>query len=554
MLMQAWRSPAILGLQAWNENTRRSSTVGSPGSGVVEIGWERNEGIASPKPVNVARSGFLSSAGAFELKPWNLTNGRWQRLATGVESQLKHGTFTWDTMNHWGLDPNRTAQLPWLEPGEPRRVFFAGGSDAHGDLNVRREGYFMGTESITDTAIGSPRNLVYVAEGGTPVVDPLPNDQQATVYPHDAIVTALASGRFTVTDGPALRIVVDLDGDGVIDDTDPPMGSVVDLGSSPTLPLLVDWKSTPEFGAVASIDLYVGVHRDGEGRTYAPYYHGTGRYDGLPLPAGAYTDDQGRLHESLNDDYWHVTETADTRLRIAGGPPGPGIPFCEVHYRVCGLTGDGPVIGSSSTGGPITAPALDDCAFNTEIEPCSVCSEPVEDPDITILSCDTAGSWPGEEPPLPADQWEGLEAVTLDLTAFQVDEDLGGDRFFVRALARTHERKKGVGPCDTSAGDCITRYALTNPVWVLSEAAAPPPPSGPMCHIRERVCTETDDEGESQATGGSPVGNRSTALGPVTGAAGALPDGCRIVDYDAPCEICQPWQGAGELDSCEEIP
>jgi hypothetical protein len=50
------------------------------------------------------------------------------------------------------------------------------------------------------------------------------------------------------------------------------------------------------------------------------------------------------------------------------------------------------------------------------------------------------------------------------------------------------------------------------------------------------------------------VSDRSTALGPVTGAAGALPDGCRIVDYDAPCEICQPWGGVGELESCEEIP
>ena len=61
-------------------------------------------------------------------------------------------------------DAHRGADVARPGPGQPRRMFAAGGSDAHGDWNYRREGYFFGTAEVDSTAMGTPRNLVYVGE------------------------------------------------------------------------------------------------------------------------------------------------------------------------------------------------------------------------------------------------------------------------------------------------------------------------------------------------------------------------------------------------------
>src|SRR5207237_1174820 len=90
-----------------------------------------------------------------------------------------HGCTDWDTMNLRGLEFENNRDLAWLPPGQPRRMFAGGGSDAHGDLNYRRAGYFLGATDATDTAIGKPRNLLFVGDpagpqigiGGPPIPD-----------------------------------------------------------------------------------------------------------------------------------------------------------------------------------------------------------------------------------------------------------------------------------------------------------------------------------------------------------------------------------------------
>jgi hypothetical protein len=306
-------------------------------------------------------------------------------------------------MNHWGLDPTRTSELSWLAPGEPRRFFMAGGSDAHGDLNYRRAGYYQGTTEITDAAIGSPRNLVQVDRAAAVAV--AGGENPPVVYRHETVVQALASGNFAVTDGPAFRMVIDRNQNGGLDSEDTPMGGILHLYGEETLPLLVEWKSTPEFGAVAMIDLYVGVQGGAYERTYAPYRHGTrglGISPGLPSSLSGYMEG-GLNYVLLDDGYWHVTRTATTSLRISGSPD--------------------------------------------------------EEPDVFP---------PPSDEPLPANVYTGVRAMTLDLSAFNAAQSVPGQRFFVRAFARTHSQANCSSGLDLYR-PCVERYAFTNPVWAITQ-------------------------------------------------------------------------------------
>jgi hypothetical protein len=228
-LADAYASPYILGLQIWNENPLLVS--------------EANEARPFVSPAWEARSG---SDHAYDVQQWDL-----QQL--------------------FGLDKARTAALPWLQPDQPRRIFAAGGSDAHGDFNYRREGHFFGTDRAASTAIGTPRNLVYVGEpqgaaiaGAAGTGRPLSQAQ---------VVDGLRSGNFSVTDGPAVRVVVDADGHGSIDPEDVPMGGVHAQAAGGPFKVIVEWKSSEEFGPVAEIKLFVGVWAPGfvhSGMVYMP--------------------------------------------------------------------------------------------------------------------------------------------------------------------------------------------------------------------------------------------------------------------------------------------
>lgn len=204
------------------------------------------------------------------IKPWG-----WKASAgPGRYSRLYQGAFTWDRYLRKGLTPSETSGLiSWLAPGEPRKWFMAGGSDAHGDINYRREGYLCRSEwcedeAWVDTAIGNPRNLVLV---GTPEGIPLPGTQaEVRPFTNGQVIDALRAGRFSVTDGPAIQIAIDRNRNGSLDDDDFHMGTVFNLFPGEQIPLLIEWMSTPEFGRIKKIDIYLGT----KDRTYAPEGHG----------------------------------------------------------------------------------------------------------------------------------------------------------------------------------------------------------------------------------------------------------------------------------------
>jgi hypothetical protein len=329
-LAEVFAFPAYKGLQIWNDNDRLESSVEEFGYGYNTLGIP----VLYEERIDPFHDPGALLYGRFELAPHaeaDRVAWRYAEVKDRIEGALHDGAHTWDRQLLIGLDPARTAELDWLGPDEPRRIFMAGGSDAHGDLNYRREGYARWTTRVTDNALGKVRNLVDVgslAEGEH-------DDLQGRVQ------EAVAEGRFSVTDGPALRIGIDRDGDGQLDPDEPGMGDVIELDENneivrgPTrgetleplrrgVPLLIEWDSTPEFGEVESIDLYVGVLLPDygecfedtcpESRIYAPINHGvrnSGNPGGEPIDAG---ETVGRLA----DGYWTNHEAT---LRIAGGDP-----------------------------------------------------------------------------------------------------------------------------------------------------------------------------------------------------------------------------------------
>jgi hypothetical protein len=299
-LVRAWRSPAILGLQLWNENDQHYSAPD-----------RRNPTVIHPfTPDDQPRTTQFSFRWPFQQHDFGAFPWTWQHaVANGPDADLYHGAFTWDRFLRRGLDPAQTGSLAWLPPGQPRKWFMAGGSDAHGDFNYRRYGRpCLGRwcdVPVTDTAIGNPRNLVSMARrqtGPLLVADAL--DTAAARggprrHSNQQVIAALRAGNFSVTDGPALRIAIDRNRNGRIDATDLAMGETFDFFPGEHIPLLVEWLSTAEFGPITRIDLYVGnqdatfaseaVRPPGRGAGYARDPSNVLRIDladnfGRPLP------------------------------------------------------------------------------------------------------------------------------------------------------------------------------------------------------------------------------------------------------------------------------
>ena len=96
-------------------------------------------------------------------------------------------------------------------------------------------------------------------------------------YANREVINALRGGRFSVTDGPAIRIVIDKNRNGKIDDGDFEMGSTFHFFPGEHIPLLVEWFSTPEFGPIDQIDIYIGNQTatfasKGHGSRLLPFY------------------------------------------------------------------------------------------------------------------------------------------------------------------------------------------------------------------------------------------------------------------------------------------
>ena len=135
-----------------------------------------------------------------------------------------------------------------MASGNPRKVFFSGGSDAHGDFNYAAYSNILSSYA-TDNAMGKVQTVVYVPGGFGPGSLPRMGE----------ILTAHRAGRSVVTDGPFLEIGLDRDDDGDWYEA----GDLVigdDGLADPTdyLPLKIRWASLNEFGPITSVQLIAG--------------------------------------------------------------------------------------------------------------------------------------------------------------------------------------------------------------------------------------------------------------------------------------------------------
>jgi hypothetical protein len=195
-----------------------------------------------------------------------------------------------------------------MASGQPRKVFFSGGSDAHGDFNYAAYSNILSSYA-TDNAMGKVQTVVYVP-GGYGAGD-LP--------PIDEIMTAFRAGCSVVTDGPFLEIGLDRDDDGDWYETGDLM--IADEGTAdPTdyLPLKIRWASLPEFGPITSIQLIAGdeigtttlttFDPNSSGQGYggtATVDLGTFAFDGTHYFRGELlTDDSAAGHRAYTNSIW----------------------------------------------------------------------------------------------------------------------------------------------------------------------------------------------------------------------------------------------------------
>ncbi len=428
-LKDAFKSQYMLGLEVWNEDVHLTSEI-APNA--TEHGSKQFDNYTEDD----TKYRLVYTDGGEFIPVDDLQNWAYESTTSGYWSELQKGLRLWDQTLMWGLNPAQTAGLDWLASDEPRRIFIAGGSDSHGDFNYRREGYFFGTKETVDSAIGKPRNLLFT---GSPQGDYQSSGfSSGQPYTQGQVLDALKSGNFSVTDGPALRMVFDMNRNSIIDDDDIPMGDIVDsneTGNYTALPLIVEWKSTPEFGKVKRIDLWVGGFSDHheEGMVYAPWQGGIGLED---ENTSLYTDpDSGREYRLDRSTGTWIDPEGSLRLIIADTEGYQGqqvINFRPAFYPVGSRRVEVTVNNGEKLWNDGRTPTT---TQDGEIKPGS-----------------------GFEPPLgsPSDEGVGL-----------FEDPKTPDRMYVRATAIAKNFDGNIMDCRRLQGECINRWAYTNPVWII---------------------------------------------------------------------------------------
>jgi hypothetical protein len=277
---------------------------------------------------------------------------------------------------------------------------------------------------------------------------PQPVDGGTTIG-HTQVVDGFRSGQFSVTDGPALRIAIDRTDAttapagplpkgatpptgkpatvGVIDDGDVQMGGFKQLPRS-TLSLLVEWKSTPEFGPVTSIDIYVGAQAGTlDGVVWAPAGHGThGPTDASGTTGNAYPAPDGRVFTRLYDGYM-LDPTGTLRIAVPAAQGMGGVRTVSLNCA------NFPVVGG-------------ECHTETEI------IQPV---------CQQIPGVPGGPTPPGGGPVTCTKPVIVEHTVCNATGVTAAERLYVRAFART----SSTAPVVTGTAT-VERFAYTNPIWI----------------------------------------------------------------------------------------
>ncbi len=133
------------------------------------------------------------------------------------------------------------------------KMYFSGGSDAHGSFNFSNTGNFAGFGGIDDNAVGKINTLVYCPEG--PGLD------------GSNILKGLSQGNITMSDGPILTIGISSDGDNQVNEILMGEDAIVDHYMIDNYYLNFNYTTTPEFGEVTHLMIALSTE-DQEYRKY----------------------------------------------------------------------------------------------------------------------------------------------------------------------------------------------------------------------------------------------------------------------------------------------
>ncbi len=249
-------------------------------------------------------------------------------------NELLEGIDQWDGLLRGNLgDP-------------PRKVFLAGGSDAHGDFNFAS---FIGLDNYaTDNAIGKVQTVVRVPGGYSP----------GNLPPMDLIKAAWRAGCAVACDGPFLEIGIDTDQDGSwYGPGDLKLGDHGRLNPGHCPPVSLRWTSLPEFGPVTSVRLLCGdsgattellaFDPSASGQGFA----GSADFDpsGLGLAGPVYlraellTSDGSSGHRAYTNPIWVIfdpqsgiagNERLPDRPRLLAAVPNPFNPRTEIRFAL----------------------------------------------------------------------------------------------------------------------------------------------------------------------------------------------------------------------------
>ena len=135
------------------------------------------------------------------------------------------------------------------------KMYFSGGSDAHGSFNFSNTGNFAGFGGVDDNAVGKINTLVYCPEG--------------TGENGKNILKGLRNGNITMSDGPVLTAGISSNGDNAVNELIMGQDGVIDVFNIDDYYLNLNYSSTQEFGEVTYLMLALGT-QDQEYVSYLP--------------------------------------------------------------------------------------------------------------------------------------------------------------------------------------------------------------------------------------------------------------------------------------------
>tara|TARA_Y100000589_G_scaffold331600_1_gene385846 strand:+ start:6095 stop:8764 length:2670 start_codon:yes stop_codon:yes gene_type:complete len=154
--------------------------------------------------------------------------------------KFRQGQEMVNHINQMGLSKKNqdSSYLNW-------KMYYAGGSDAHGSFNFSNTGNFAGFGGVDDNALGKISTLVYCPNG---------QGENGT-----NVLKALENGNSTISDGPILTMGLSLDGNNSSNEII--LGEDVELNSlnQKSYFLNINYTTSNEFGDVVFLKIIVGT-------------------------------------------------------------------------------------------------------------------------------------------------------------------------------------------------------------------------------------------------------------------------------------------------------